>query len=117
MTPSEARAMYRDQMNLHGETIAIRRYDGIGAGRTHVDRNCRARVLGYTPAELVGTITQGDRKIVALAEDFEGESPVFTVAKGDKVIVRGSELAILAVDTSTRRIGSVLIAYEIQARG
>lgn len=117
MTPDEARAMYRDQMALHGETIAIRRYNGSGASRTYVDRPCTARVMGYTPAELVGAVLQGDRKIVVLAEDLEGESPAYAIAKGDKAIARGAEWAILAVDDSTRRIGATLIAYELQARG
>lgn len=117
MTPDEARAMYRDQLDLHGEDISIRRYTGTGVNRAHVDRTCRARVMGYAAAELIGDITQGDRKIVVLAEDLEGESPAFAIAKSDKVRVRGVELAIMSVDDSTRRIGSTLIAYELQARG
>lgn len=117
MTPAEARAMYREHLQLHGETISIRRYTGTGTDRTHADRSCRARVTGYAAAELVGTTTQGDRKIIVSAEDMEGYSPVFEVVKGDKAMVRGAELAILSVDNSTRRIGSTLVAYVLQARG
>lgn len=120
MTPDEARAMYRDQMDLHGETISIRRYTGIGASRTHIDRPCRARVMGYTAAELIGSITQGDRKIIVLAEDLEGESPAFVITKSDKIYdaVRfPNELALMSVDDSTARVGSTLIAYILQARG
>lgn len=117
MTAEEARQMYRDQMVLHGEDIAIRRYSGTGVDRTSDDRACRARVMGYAPDELIGSITQGDRKIIVLAEDLEGESPAFTIVKGDKAIVRSVELAIMGVDDSTRRIGDVLIAYELTARG
>jgi hypothetical protein len=120
MTPDEARQMYRDQMDLHGETISIRRYTGTGLSRTHVDRPCRARVTGYAAEELIGSITQGDRKIIVLAEDLEGESPNFVIAKADKVYdaVRfPNELSIQSVDDSTARIGATLIAYILQARG
>ncbi len=117
MTPDEARAMYRRQLDLHGEDIAIRRYAGATPPRSYVDRPCRARVMGYGPDELVGTVTQGDRKIIVLAEDLEGNSPPFILKKTDKAIVRGDELAILGIDDSTRRIGASLIAYQLHARG
>lgn len=119
MTPAEARTMYRDQIELHGEDISIRRYNGIGVGRTYLDRPCRARVMGYAANELVGSITQGDRKIIVLAEDLEGESPVFAITKKDKVVASrfADELAIMSVDDSTARIGATLIAYVLQARG
>lgn len=109
--------MYRDQITEHGETIAIRRYSGTGAGRTYVDRDCLARVTGYSPSELVGSIIQGDRKVIVLADDLDGESPPFAIAKTDKVVVRDKELAIMMVDDSTRRVGGTLIAYELTARG
>jgi hypothetical protein len=73
-----------------------------------------------TASELVGGITQGDRKIIALAEDLEGESPNFVIAKSDKVYDATrfpNELEIMSVDDSTARIGSTLIAYILQARG
>jgi hypothetical protein len=117
MTPDEARQMYRDQITAHGEVIYIRRYVGTGTGRPYTDKSCHARVMGYQPDELVGTVTQGDRKIIALAEDLEGYSPVFTPTKSDKAMVRGAELSIISIDDSTKRIGSTLIAYVLQARG
>lgn len=118
MTPEEARQMYRDQIEEHGEDIAIRRYSGTGVGRTYVDRPCRARVVGYSPDELVGSITQGDRRVIVLAEDLDGESPPFKIMKSDKVVSsRFPELAIMAVDDNTRRIQGTLIAYDLQVRG
>jgi hypothetical protein len=117
MTPAEARAMYLDQLTLHGEYISVRRYTGTGLSLTHIDRPCLARVTGYLANELVGGINQGDRKVIVLAEDLEGESPNFFPTQRDKILVRGSELQIISVNDSTRRIGSTLIAYEIQARG
>lgn len=118
MTADEARAMYRDQLDLHGEDIAIRRYTGTGTDRTHVDRPCRARVMGSTGTpELVGSVIQREHKIIVLAEDLEGESPAFTVKVGDKALVRDKELSIVSLDDSSCRIGVTLIAYEFTARG
>lgn len=119
MTPDEAKQMYRDQLDEHGSMITIRRYNGTGVGRTYVDRTCRARVTGYAPNELVGSITQGDRRVIALAEDLDGESPPFKIAKGDKVVAPwfSDEVSIMAVDDSTRRVAGTLIAYDLQVRG
>ncbi len=116
MTPESARAMYR-RLIASGEEIKLRRYTGTGSSRPFADYVLRAKVAGYAPEELIGNIEQGDRNIIALAEDvFAAQCPVPITAK-DQVVVRGKELAIMAFDDSTRRIGGELIAYQIQARG
>ena len=116
MTPESARNMYR-RLIASGEEIKLRRYTGTGASRPFADYSLRAKVAGYSPEEIVGNIQQGDRNIIALAEDvFNAQFPV-PVTPNDKVIVRGKELAIMSIDDSTRRIGGELIAYQIQARG
>ncbi|MGE0290268.1 MAG: hypothetical protein AB7P16_28635 [Bradyrhizobium sp.] len=115
MSPEAARGMYRRQIARHGETVTLRRINSSPTAPTN--RDVRARVLGYTPDELVGEVQQGDRKIIVLAEDM-GSFPVpFRERSTDRVIVRGAELAIQAVDDSTRRVAGELIAYEIRARG
>lgn len=108
---------YRRDLRAYGEVVHIRRYNGTGPGRTYVDTPCYARVTGYQPAELVGTIQQGDRRVIALAEDLVNGGFLMPVTPTDKVIVRGRELAIMGVDDSTRRVGPVLIALELQVRG
>lgn len=117
MTPAAARAMYRRQIDAHGETITLRRNNPAPAGPTEV--TVKARVSGYQPEELVGGINQGDRKVIILAEDVEmsGFPVPFNTGGTDKAVVRGRALNIGVVDDSTRRIGGVLIAYEIRATG
>ena len=105
---------YRRELGQYGEVVHVRRYSGSGPGRTYVETACHARVRGYQPAELVGTIQQGDRNVIALAEDLVSIMPVTPT---DKLIVRGRELAIMGVDDSSRRVGDVLIALEMQVRG
>lgn len=97
-----------------GETIHVRRYTGTGPTRTYVDAATTARVTGYAPRELVGGIVQGDRKVIALVDTLGAVLPLTT---SDKLVIRGREVAIKAVDDNTRRIGGVLIALEIQAAG
>jgi hypothetical protein len=117
MTPVEARAQHRRFIRQIGETVTLRRYSGTGDGRTKRDWTVQARVTGYGPQELVGTIQQGDRKLIVLADDVAACGWRPQLRKGDKVVVRGQELNIEAVDDNTRRIGGELIAYELQARG
>lgn len=117
MNASEARSMYRRMIGEIGETITLRRNNPSPAAPTEVQ--VRARVTGYRPEELVNGIKQGDRHLIVLAEDVETSGfPVpFKTNGSDKAIVRGSDLNIGMVDDSTRRVGGVLIAYDITATG
>lgn len=117
MDAQTAADVYRQELDQYGEWIAIRRYAGLGASQTWLDVAVRARVKGFLPEELVGSIQQGDRKLIVLAEDLTGYSPPRVILLSDKAIVRDRELAIIALDDNTRRIGATLIAYELVARG
>lgn len=117
MTPDEVRQSYSRAANAAGETISLRRYTGVGTSRVPADTDVRARVVGYQEHELVGTIQQGDRKIIMLVEDLEAAGFSLPVLATDKCVIRGKMLSIVSVDDSTRRIQGELIAYEIQARG
>jgi len=117
MTPAECLQSYRENMDAVGETIIVRRYTGTGVGRVAHDTNVRARVTGYDQRELVGTIQQGDRRIIMLIEDLTNAGFAVPVTPNDKIVLRGVMISIVTVDDSTRRIQGVLIAYEIQARG
>lgn len=117
MTPEQCRATYRRMMELVGETVLIRRYTGTGTNRPKFDAEVVARITSFEPHELVGTIQQGDRKLIVLAQDlFNAQFPI-PLRKGDKAVVRGKELNIEAPDENTRRVSGELIAYELQVRG
>lgn len=106
--------MWRRRIKNDGETITLRRGASVGGHAVYVI----ARVMGYAPDELIGGITQGDRKIFVLAEDVEaGGFPLPFKPGSDSVLVRGNKLTIQSVDDNTHRIGGVLIAYEIRATG
>lgn len=110
-------ANYQRSLARVGETIYVRRFSGSGPSRTHADTAATARVTGYDPHELIGSIVQGDRKVIMLAKDLTDAGFSLPVVKSDQLIVRGKPLAIQAVDDSTRRVAGTLIAIEIQVRG
>lgn len=116
MTPAEAMAMYRREIDEHGEAVSLRRVNASPAAPTDVT-GVYARVLGYDPDELVGGVQQGDKRIILLAEDIGSFPLPFRERGSDKIVVRGTELTIQAVDDSTRRVAGTLIAYDIRARG
>lgn len=117
MSPDQVKASYRRALGQF-ETIQLRRYAGTGEARVATDYDVLARVMEFQPHELVGGIVQGDRSLIVLAEDVADSGIALPlVATADKVVVRGKELAIKAIDDSTRRIAGELIAYEIRAGG
>ena len=115
MTPTASRASYRQALT---DTVTLRKYTGSGVSRTHADTVAHARVTGYLPEELIagGSVQQGDLKVTLLAEDLENAG-TSAPRNGDKLVIRGKEVNIQAVDDNTRRIGSTLIAYVLQVRG
>lgn len=123
-TAEQLRATYLKTIDRIGEDIIVRRYTGTGTNRPKIDVPCRARVTGYAPRELVGTVQQGDRFVLVLAADVTKpttDSPpqaiTLPLTPADKVVIRGKEMQILSADDSTRRVGGDLVAIEIQARG
>jgi hypothetical protein len=114
MNPETVRDSYRRAIDENGEIVTIRRY---GPNRQKFDVAVRARVVGFSPSELVGVVQQGDRRVVILAEDLINAQFAIPIKASDKCEVRGVECAIIAPDDSTRRLGTNLIAYDLVIRG
>lgn len=115
MTPDSVKAEYAATLK---ERVSIRRYTGTGTSRPMFDAEARARVTGFAPQELVGTVVQGDRKAIVFVDDLIMAGLALPVTTNDKcVLSNGRELAIIAADGETRKIDNVLIAYELQVRG
>lgn len=100
-----------------GEPIRVRRYTGTGAGRAAFEVTVRARVAECRPNELAGNIVQGDRRVILAVADLVRAQFPLPVRISDKLVVRGKELAIVALDDETRRLGGRPFALEIIARG
>lgn len=114
MTADEAIASHKAFIGVVGETVSVRRYTGTGPTRTYADTTALARVTGFQPKDLVGSIVQGDRKVIMLVDTLSSVLPLTTA---DSVIIRGREVKIKAIDDNTRRIGGTLIALELQVAG
>ena len=116
MTPDQCRSAYRRALGQF-EQVVIRRYTGSGANRPKFETTVLARVLDYVPSELIGTIQQGDKRLIILADDLIDAQFELPLRRGDKAVIRGKEHNIEAPDDSSRRLGGTLIAYELQVRG
>ena len=77
----------------------------------------RARVVEFSPDQLVGPIVQGDRKLIMLAADVESTGVTLALTQNCKMLVRGKELQVKAIDDNTRRVQGDLIAYELVVGG
>ena len=114
MTPSELRAVYRRHLEAHGETVSLVR--GFGGVAPTTVANLLARVMGYSPEELVGGIAEGERKVILLAEDLAATA-IPTPARNDRVVWNGKTLNVVAVDDATRRVAGETIAFELRVAG
>lgn len=114
MNAAEALASYQAMLAEVGETVSVRRFSGAPPSRTSADTSATGRVMDYRPHELTGLVQQGDRKVILLVDALGALLPLTTA---DKLVVRSREMAIIAIDDNTRRIGGTLIALELQARG
>jgi hypothetical protein len=92
----------------------VRRYTGAGSGRSFADTATLGKVSTYEAKDLVGTIVQGDRKVIVLVDTLSSLLPLSTA---DKLVIRGKECAIKSIDDDTRRIAGVLIGLQIQVEG
>jgi hypothetical protein len=113
-TPAGSAERHRLAIERRGEAVYVRRYSGTGGSRTHVDTQSKGRVTGYAPHEIVGSIQGGDRKVIVLAASL---ASILPVTPADRLVVRGRELSIIAVDDNTRRVAGTLVALELQVRG
>lgn len=119
MTPDQAKAMYVRRLGDF-ETVSIRIYTGVGSSRPRFDYEpIRARPVNFSPDELLGGLIQGDRNVIVLADDVANAGVPLPLRTGEntKMVIRGRELAIKAINDNTRRLAGELIAYEMVVTG
>ena len=104
--PAQIKADYRNHLAATGEMVTIRRYTGTGTNRPE-DRPAGAGADRGLRAERTGrTIQQGDRRVIALAEDVTKpttdsppQSLTLPITTRNKIVTRdGKELQIIACD-------------------
>lgn len=114
----------------HGENVVLRRVKGTSVATTqNVDVTCRAFVRGYQPSELVGAITQQDRKVILSptqidtagwpADEADSTSPIDARIprknRGDKCVIAGRICSVEAAEGVL--IDGTLVWINMQVRG
>lgn len=102
------------------QPVAIRRYSGTP--RTPQDYAANGNARLYSAAELVGSVQQGDQRVIVIAADLIESGLALPVTNNDRVVVDGLERRITVVGErkaleSDDGGKSILIAYELTARG
>ncbi|WP_048710788.1 phage head completion protein [Microvirga massiliensis] len=108
------RAQYDREFSIRGEVVTMRR---VVPNAPAIEAVARAIVVGYQPDELIGGITQGERRVYVAADDLERAGWPIPPKVNDRIIVRGRSLNVLSVDDSTHRIAGELMVYDIRASG
>jgi hypothetical protein len=110
MTADDQRALYLDQVQLHGEMLAIRR-SGLP------DIPVRGWSIERESDELTGGLKQVRRTFVILEQDISaGSFPLpFKSGGADKVIWQGRSLNV--EQAKHRRFAGETIAFEIETLG
>jgi hypothetical protein len=117
MTPRAQNARARAKRLIRG-TAVLRKVNPSPAAPS--DATVHAKVAGFAPEELTGSIVQGDKKLIVLAEDVETAAAAGWPAPprdGYQVLIEGRPARIAFVDDWTRRVDGTLIAYVMAARG
>jgi len=112
MTPAAVQAAYARALGANGpaETATIT--------RGGVSYSVQAWVTEFIPSDLAGAVEQGRRNAIVLASSVAASGfPLPFAVKSDRLVWGGKSNAIVKVDDATRRVGGVLMAYELDLEG
>ena len=113
MSPESAIAALDRAVHVSGEQIRLRRT--TGTQQIPLDVDCHACVRGYAPDELLGTIAQGDRKVILSPTEMKNAQWTWPPRVNDKCIIGGKQFTVFGTDNLS--IGGQLVRIELQVRG
>lgn len=113
ITADEIKSHYAEELQ---EPVIVRRYTGAGVNRPRFDAEVRGKAWGYSAKDLIGTIQQGDQRVLVLVDDLIARGFALPITSSDKVVVKGRELAIVSPGLRKAPDGTVVV-YDLQARG
>lgn len=114
MTPQGAISALDRALTVTGEDITLRRTTGTNQAPFDVE-SVRAIVRGYEPAELVGSITQGDSKIILSPTEMQARQWTWPPREGDIVIIRDKHRRVEAAHSIY--MGETLVRVELSVKG
>lgn len=100
----------RRQIARYGRPLLLRR-----VGPPEVSVTLLGKVYSYSPAELIGGLQQGDRKIVLAPSDLQAAGFPGAPAKGDRVVMDGKTMVVQGCEP--RHAGPEIARYDIWVRG
>jgi hypothetical protein len=99
-------------LRQYGSAVTLRRLT-TGAP---VDVVCMARVDQFQPQEMVGGITQGDRKVILSNDEIAAKSWPGPPRKGDQLITPGGRTTTVQA-AATIYVKSAPVRHDLQVRG
>lgn len=76
----------------------------------------QAKIVGYALEELIGEVTQNDRKVVIAADDLSAWAASPAIPRnGDQVIVAGKTGVVRGVES--RHLGADVVRYDLRVTG
>ena len=102
-----------DDIRQNGTMVLLRRPSPQGL---HFDLPVMAMVRAYQPAELVGGIEQGDRRVVISNAEIASRQWPGPPKRGDEIII-SDRTTTLRVDATTLRVGGFVVKHVMQVRG
>ncbi len=102
-----------DGIVQNGQSIVLRR---PGPHSTYFDVVLPAMVRAYQPQELVGGITQGDRRVVISDREITAAQWPGPPRQGDQLLING-KTATLQANAATILVGDFVVKHIMQVRG
>lgn len=113
MTPFDAIAMIDRQFIEHAQDATLRLSLGT-TPPTYANVDVLAFVRGYRPDELVGTLQQGDRRVI-LRNTEVAAGGHRAPREGDRLVLAGATTTVLA--SEARRVANTVVSHWLTVRG
>lgn len=111
--PTETAARILDMIERRGRFMSLRRR--IGTTSTYTEVAVRGLDRGYTAEELVGSIAQGDRRVIISNAEISAANWPGPPRRGDIIVIDGVTTTVQAPDT--RHLLSETLGHVLQVRG
>ena len=116
LTPDGAKASLA-RLIATGDLVSLQR--GLAPGNVVTSTTqVRCRFIRASQEELVGSTSEDDRWCVLSADEVAASGFPLPLAKNDRLVFDGERrLVVQDIDDTTRRIGGVLIGYQLRVTG
>lgn len=108
MTPAQAIRSLDKQLRMHGQDVDLRKGNTLTGQKT-----VRGFVRGYKPAELIGGLQQGDKRVVISATGLSGFGDVSEI----KFLFFDGKARAVEGEPEIIRVAGQLVRVNLTVRG